>query len=602
MRYDDHAARPAYARTPLTLSVLVMLTLILAACGGAPAATPDAEAPASTAAEASEAPASSAVEASEAPASTAAAASEAPASSAAEASEASASTAAEASEAPDVASEPAAAASEAAAAGDKTATIGMVELVTSLDPPTDWAIAATWIHMNLFDCLVWRNRDTAEFEPWLAESYEAVDDVTWRFKLRQGVTFHNGEPFNADAVVWTYERILADDKMITYPQWTFIKSITPVDDYTVDFVTTAPEPAMLSKMSGTGCGIQAPAHGKTQAESGAEYMPVGTGPFSFAEWVKDDYIRLNANADYWQGKPDIDTLVFRSIPEVSTQVASLLSGEIDLMVGVPRQDWERINSNEGTQVEEFLTNRTMLLALRVGPSSSMPDWTGPTSDPLVRQAINLAIDRQTILELIDNMGVPTLSRITPPTLGWSDEFFEQIGEYDPDRARELLAESSYDGEPLTFHASTAFIYEKEVAEAVTAMLQDIGLNIDLQVLDVTTFREKVYFPNMNEEIYMDALGNSFFDPWITVKEFEPGQKQRSGWENAEADTLIPEAAQNMDPEARAAQYVRLQELINQDLPHIYLYLMKDALGTSDRIEFKMNPDNFLWMGFAKIVE
>jgi len=534
--------------------------MVLAACGGAPAAAPEAAEPASTAAEASVAPAPASAEPS------------------------------------------AVGAASQAAAGGKTATIGMVELVTSLDPPTDWAIAATWIHMNIFDCLIWRNRDTAEFEPWLAQSYEAVDDVTWRFKLRQGVTFHNGEPFNADAVVWTYERILADDKMITYPQWTFIKSVTPVDDYTVDFVTQTPEPAMLSKISGTGCGLQAPEHGKTQAESGAEYMPVGTGPFKFAEWVKDDYIRLEANADYWQGKPDIDTLVFRSIPEVSTQVASLLSGEIDLMVGVPRQDWERINANEGTSVEEFLTNRTMLLALRTGPSSAMPDWTGPTSDPLVRQAINLAIDRQTILELIDNMGVPTLSRITPPTLGWSDKFFEQVGEYNPDRARELLAQSGYNGEPLTFHASTAFIYEKEVAEAVAAMLQDIGLNIDLQVLDVTTFREKVYFPNKNEEIYMDALGNSFFDPWITVKEFEPGQKQRSGWENAEADKLIIEAAQNMDPEARAAQYVRIQELINQDLPHIYLYLMKDALGTSDRLEFKMNPDNFLWMGFAKIAE
>ena len=483
---------------------------------------------------------------------------------------------------------------------DKTATIGMVELVTSLDPPTDWTIAATWIHMNIFDCLVWRNRDTAVFEPWLAESYENVTDTTWRFKLRQGVTFHNGEPFNADAVLWTFDRILADDTMITHPQWTFIQEMKAVDPYTVDFVTKLPEPAMLSKISGTGCGIQAPVAGKAQQKSGADYTPVGTGPFMLSEWVKDDYIKLVSNPTYWQGKPGIDTLLFRAIPETSTQVASLIAGDIDLMVGVPKQDWERVNANESTSVEEYLTNRTLLLALRIGPSKSMPDWTGPTSDLLVRQAISLAIDRKTIMELIDGLGIPTLSRITPPTLGWSDKFFDQLGEYNPVKARELLAKSSYKGEPLTFHSSTATLYEKEVAQAVTAMLQDIGLNMDSQIMELTAYREKIYFPNKNEELYMTALGNSFFDPWITVKEFGAGQKQRNGWVNAEVDKLIEEAGVNMDPKARAGQYLKVQELINAEVPHVYLYLQKDALGKSKRLDFKINVDNFLWMGFSKI--
>lgn len=559
--------RPYRLKNTGTLLLIMIVALLLAACGSAPPAAPPTAAPAAAAPTEAAAP-------TDAAAPTAAAATEAPAPTTAP-----------------VASEP---------AGDQTATIGMVELVTSLDPPTDWAIAATWIHMNIFDCLVWRDRETAEFAPWLAESYENVDDTTWRFKLRQGVTFHNGEPFNADAVVWTFERILADDTMITYPQWTFIKEINAIDPYTVDIVTQAPEPAMLSKISGTGCGIQAPVAGQAQQASGAEYEPIGTGPFVFDEWVKDDYIKLVANPDYWQGKPPIDNLFFRSIPEVSTRVASLITGDIDLMVGVPTQDWERINANEGTSVEEYLTNRTLLIALRTAPSGGMPDWQGPTSDPLVREAISLAIDRATLIELIDGMGVPTLSRITPPTLGWDSKFFDQVGTYDPERARELLAESSYNGETLTFHTSTAFLYQKEVAEAITAMLQDVGLNIDLQVMDVTTFREKVYFPNMNEEIYMDALGNSFFDPWITVKEFEVGQKQRSGWVNAEVEELAAAAAVNMDPEARAAQYVRIQELINEEVPHVYLYLMKDAMGKSDRLEFSMNPDNFLWMGFSKI--
>lgn len=547
--------RPRRSSRSGQLSGLLLLTLvsvILAACGSAPAAESPTSAPA-------------------APAPTSAPAAPAPTS------------------APAPTAEP---------AGPVVATIGLGELVTSLDPPTDWAIVATWIHMNMFDCLVWRNRDTAEFEGWLAESYENVDDTTWRFNLRKGVTFHNGEEFNADAVAWTYERILADDKMITYPQWTFIDKINIIDPYTVDIVTKAPEPAMLSKISGTGCGIQAPVAGKAAKAAGSEFAPIGTGPYMFSEFVKDDYIKLVSNTEYWQGAPQIEELIFRAIPETSTRVASLISGDIDLMVGVPTQDWERVNANEGTNVEEYLTNRTLLIALRTAGSGGVPEWTGVTSDKRIRQAISYAIDRASLVELVDGMGIPTLSRITPPTLGWSDKFFNQLGEYNPDKARELLAEAGYNGEPLTFHTSTAFLYQKEVAEAVTAMLQDVGLNIDLQVMDTTTFREQVYFPNKNDEIYMDALGNSFFDPWITVREFSVGQKQRTGWVNAEAEQLIDAGAVNMDPTARAAQYLRIQELITEDVPHVYLYLMKDAMGKSDKLDFAMNPDNFLWMGNA----
>lgn len=484
-----------------------------------------------------------------------------------------------------------------------TVTIGMNELVTSLDPPTDWAIAATWIHMNLFDCLVWRNRETAEFEPWLAESFENVNDTTWKFKLREGVTFHNGEEFNADAVVWTYQRILDDDTMITHRQWTFIDQINVLGPYEVELVTTAPEPAFLSKMAGTGCGVQAPEHGKAQMESGDEYTPVGTGPFKFVEFIKDDSITLAANEDYWQGAPEIKTLIWRAIPETSTRVANLITGDVDLVVGVPSQDWDRVNSNEGTSVEKYLTTRVMLLALRAGPSEKFPEWEGITSDPLIRQAISYAIDREALIDLIDGMGVPVLSRITPPTLGWDERFIDQIGEYNPDKARELLAEAGYDGEELVFQSSTSWLNQKEVAEAIAAMLQDVGLNIDLQVYDVTTFREQIYFPYRNEEIYMDALGNSFFDPWITVLSERSDRRERSGWSGDiadEVDQLIRDAAVDMNPESRAEKYVRIQELFQEDGPTVYLYQMFDTVGLSDSISWDPPLDGFLWMGNATL--
>lgn len=492
------------------------------------------------------------------------------------------------------------------ASAQKSATIGMNELPTLLDPPKDWGIASTWVHMNIFDCLVWRNRETADFEPWLAASWENIDDTTWRFKLKEGITFHNGEAFNADAVKWTYERITSAsrDEFITFNQWTFITDINILSPYEVEITTASPEPAFLSKMAGTGCGIQAPIAGAEMDASG-DYTPIGTGPYKFVEYIKDDVLTLEANADYWQGKPDIDTLLWRSLPETSTRVANLITGDVDLILGVPSQDWERVNNNEGTSVQDYLTSQVMLLALRGGPSEQNPDWTGLTSDVRIRQAISYAIDRATLIEVIDGMGVPVLSRITPPTLGWSETQYNQVGTYDPEKAMQLLAEANYDGEELTFQSSTSWLMQKEVSEVLEAMLESVGLNVDLQVMDVTTFREQVYFPYKNEEIYMDALGNSFFDPWITVLGERSDRRERSGWtgENADkVDQLVRDAAVNMDPESRAQQYIEITNLILEDAISIPLYQMKDAIGVNDALEWSMPLDGFLWMGNAKLNE
>jgi peptide/nickel transport system substrate-binding protein len=490
-----------------------------------------------------------------------------------------------------------------AQADEGTVVLGVTEIPTSLDPPTDWNIPSTWVHMNVFDCLVFRDRATGAFEPWLATSVESVDATTWRLGLREDVVFHNGERFDASAVAWTYERILADPTMITYPQWTWIAEVREVSPFVVEIATTGPEPAFLSKISGTGCGIQAPVHGRAQAAAGGEYVPVGTGPFKFEEWSRGDFVRLSANEDYYLGAPEIQTLVFRAIPESSTRVADLLTGAVDLILAVPAQDWDRIEANEGTHVVEYLTTRTMRLPLRIAPTANTPGWTGPTSDVRIRQALNLAIDRALIVDVIDGMGIPTLSRVTPPTLGWDPAFFDNAGTYDPERARALLAEAGYAGEPLRFTTSTANYKQKEVAEVLTAMWQDVGFTIELEILDPTTYREQIYFPAANEEIDMDAWGNSFFDPWIVFDADRAGRREYNGWTGPladEADALIQAASVEMDPDARRAMYVRLQELHAEDLPYLYLYLLKGMLGINDRLVWNMPTDGFLWMGDATL--
>lgn len=481
--------------------------------------------------------------------------------------------------------------------------VAIGELPSSLDPPRDWAIASTWIHMSMFDCLVWRDRDTMEFVPWLAESWTNVDDRTWRMQLRDDVTFHNGEPFTADAVVWTYERIYSAsrDQFITFNQWTFIEAINVIDDYEVEIVTKEPDPAFLSRMSGTGCGVQAPVAGR--AMSAEDYTPIGTGPYKFVSYTRDDQLVLEANADWFKGAPEIETITYKSVPEASTRVASLLTGAADLISAVPFQDWERINANEGTSVTEYLTTRVMMLAMRSGANAQYDTYEGPTENPLIREAIKYAIDRETIIDVINGLGVPTLSRITPPTLGWDESMYDQFGEYDPDKARELLAEAGYAGEELTFHASNSWLYQRELAEVLTAMLSDVGLNVNLILMDTPTFREQVYFPYRNEELYLDALGNSFFDPWIAVLSERGDRRERSGWSGPAADavdTLIRAAAVNMNVAEREAQYKEIAKAIYDNAVFLPLYQMVDAVGVSDRLVWSPPQDGFFWLANATL--
>ena len=482
-----------------------------------------------------------------------------------------------------------------------TLRIGINQLATSMDPPTDWIVESTWIHMNMFDCLVWRNRDTAAFEPWLATSVENVSDTVWRIELREGVTFHNGEPFDAEAVAWTYQRILDDPTILVYNQWTFIDEIRVVDDLTVEIETRATEPAFLSRMSGTGCGIQAPEEGRRRAEAGEPYHPVGTGPFMLERFDREDQVVLVANPDYWRGAPAIERLEWVAMPEAVTRTSALIAEQADVIVAVTPQDAPNIDANPGTSAVNFFTNRVMLLSLRAGASEQYPDWEGPTSDIRVRQAIQYAIDRRELQAVLTEDSIPVLARTFPPTVGWDPEMYDNYGDFDPERARQLLDEAGYDGEPVVFHASPQSAHAVDAAQVIAAMLQDVGLNVDLRVLAVPTFREQVDLPYRNEEIVMNILNNSFFDPWIEVLAQRGDRRERSGWTGPaadRADELIRAAEVNMDPDSRAEQIREVNRLIYDEAVVIHLFRVPETLGVVDRLDWVPSPDGFLWFGNA----
>jgi peptide/nickel transport system substrate-binding protein len=488
----------------------------------------------------------------------------------------------------------------------KRVVIGQSELLTSFDYPTDWNIQATWIQSNIGDCLVWKDRKTGRFVPWLAERFERVNDKAWRFYLRHGVQFTNGEPFNAASAKFTLDRNSSDEKLLIYQQYQFIERVNIIDDYTIEVQTKDTEPAMLSKMGQTACAVIPPRYFQQVGPQGFARKPIGTGPFKLVEEIKDDRIVLEANDNYWQGRPDIDELVFRAIPEVSTRVNELLTGGVDLTIDIPGPDWDRVNRNASTKVVIAENPTTQLLVVRI------TDKNGTryvASNRLVRAAIEHAINKKALVKLISGMGIPTRTRITPPTFAWHEGLYgpEKGDIYDPDRAKRELRESGYKGEPLEFVTSTGrWFMSAEVAQAITSMLQAVGFKVDLKILDVSTFNEQYYFPAyrgipVNKGLMMEALRNSFFDPWIAVLEAHCIKgPQRTGYCKPEVDQLIDRAAVNMNVADRERQYKRIQEYLAEDRPLIFLYHMKSAYGINRRLAWDPPPDTFLWMGNAKV--
>lgn len=235
----------------------------------------------------------------------------------------------------------------------------------------------------------------------LAESYETIDDSTWEFKLRDDVTWHNGDPFTAADVKWTLERVATDESLAENHIFSVIKEVQVVDDYTVRIITDGPYPTMLSLLSKNGSQMMP---SKYIEENGLDYYlenPIGCGPYKFKEWVKDDVVVLERYDDYFGGTPYWDEVRFRAIPEASTRVAELLTGNVDIIVNVPTNEWERIDEGENTEM--VLGNGTRIYNVIMKWDST------PTQNKQVREAVAYALDAQTIIDtVLKGAGTPLL--------------------------------------------------------------------------------------------------------------------------------------------------------------------------------------------------
>ncbi len=435
----------------------------------------------------------------------------------------------------------------------------------SLDHPQAAERQASTTDFQLYDSLVWFG-EGGTIVPQLAESWEVSDDATeYTFHLREGVVFHNGEPFNADAVVFNWERVVASDFEYAY-HWKVATSVETVDEYTVKATLEKPDALFLSLVADNWAMIP-PGYFEEVGQEGFNEHPMGTGPFVFVEWVKGDHITMEANPDYWRGAPKIQTVIFRPIPESATRVAAIQTGEVDIVTRLSSEEAQSLLGVENVKVIKYPKTRIYYVAF----NNLTTGLDQPTMDPMVRQAMNYAVDVDTIIDaLFDGFAEPAAGYVASGELGYGA--VEPFG-YDPDKALALLSEAGYpDGFAMDMACPAgAYTHFEEVCEAVVGYLGDVGIDATLEIMESGHYWDleaNKELPPLFGDSWSAAGGEAFRRLTGALGGMDASY---SAWSDPEIDRMLDEIKATPDQDERAALYGELQVYMQEDPPFIYLY-------------------------------
>jgi peptide/nickel transport system substrate-binding protein len=465
----------------------------------------------------------------------------------------------------------------------------------SLDANLETTAPGAWVFGNVIEPLITLGPDM-EIEPRLATSWEFVSPERLRFTLREGVMFHDGTPFNAEAVKFTWDRAINADppgrwKSLAGP----IASVEVVDDFTVDIVAERAYGPLLLTTTMIYTGVVSPT---AVEEFGEDYgrNPVGTGPFRFVEWRTNDRVVLEANDDYWRGRPSLDRVVFRVVPEEGARMLALQSGEAQMVLKPAPADLAGLEQNPDFTVY----SATGLRVFYLGFNLALP----PMDDQLVRQAIAHAVNVPLLVEgVLENAATIPTSVIAPGVLGYSDMNLDERYPYDPAAAIALLEEAGYtqnsdglmerDGELLTLQmlpAAGRYLKDREIAEVLQEFLRQVGITVELDIFEwATTFTE---LREADLQYHMFSFG------WLTTtsdadytmfSNYRSDQLPPDSWNswryaNERVDELLTDARASVDTAEREEFYAEVQDILAEDLPALPLYNTIEVMVTSAEVE------------------
>ena len=483
--------------------------------------------------------------------------------------------------------------------------VGQIAEPKSLDPQTVTAVNDFRILMNLYDGLVRYKDGALEVEPALAESWTISDDgLTYSFTLREGVAFHDGSPLNAEAVKFTFDRMLDENHPHhdtgPFPLSFFFSAIAAVeakDARTVVFTLNEPYAPFLSNLAYPTGLIVSPAaveqHGKDFGRN-----PSGTGAFRFAEWESNAKVVAVRNDDYWGGASSLEALVFRPITDANTRVAEMLSGGIDLMVEVPPDNVATFSEDAAYTVHEQAGPHVWFLILNAKE--------GPFADKRMRQAINYAIDKKSLVDNVLQGTAQVAAGPTPPAFSWAYNESLQPYPHDPEKAKALIKEAGFEGSKLTFYVTeggSGMLDPVPMGTAIQADLAKVGLEVEIETYEWNTFLGKVN-PGLEGKADMAEMAWMTNDPdtlpylALRTDAFPDKGGFNSGYySNPKVDELLEAARRSTDQAERAKLYQEMQVIVQDDAPWAFIANWKQNAVTSDRVSgFKLQPSFFLLLG------
>ena len=469
---------------------------------------------------------------------------------------------------------------------------------STLDPMNHQETPVSNVAVNIFDTLLERDQEL-NVVPLLAESYRNIAPTTWEFKLRRGIKFHNGEPFDAEAVKFSLERLVDPNlKMRGASPFAPLSRVEIVDSHTVRIHTKAPWPILDTLMSAGQAAMLPPKYYREKEMAYVARNPVGSGPFKFVRWMKDEQIELTANEQYWRGAPKIKTLIFRPIPDDAVRVAALQNGEIDIAVNIPPHLATIIANHPKLFLSTAPSVRTIQLMYYthefdrqhklVGP------YPGPVADRRVRLAMNYAVDVDEIIKsVLDGKGVRIATLLTSKHFGF-DPALKPIKQ-DLAKAKRLLAEAGFpNGLDVVLNSPQGrYVRDKEVAEALAGQLTKAGIRTQLKTHEWGAYLNGMVYIHKAGPVWLIGWGNATYDAeTVYVPLFRSG-KILSNYFNADFDRMVDEAQTIMDPKKRLDQYHRINRLWIEDAAAMPLYQQLDLYGATKRMVWKARGDERL---------
>ncbi len=468
--------------------------------------------------------------------------------------------------------------------------VAVQSMPSTLDANASVSNSGIQFYYNIYDTLIMRDSsaETPTFLPGLAESWEQIDDLTWEFKLREGVKFHDGTTMNADDVVYSMNRVINQEDASYATSHSYLlgnfERFEAVDDLTVRAYTFNPEPLIENLLSDPNVGISSKEYCESVGLEAASLMPMTTGPYKVVSFDPGNTVVLERFDDYWGEKAPFEKIEFKRVAEVISRITALQNGEVDFITNIPPDQEILLTSNPDIQVHGQLMS--MYHIYRLNMNHELMD------DKNFRAALDYSIDRQALVDSIW-MGKAEAAE-TYQFYEVGDELYleEREGEitYDLEKAKELLAASDYNGETIQLYDTTDYYTYMDLAsQALIDMWKQIGINAEyVEADDLSTFKK--------EEMTMRTWSNPLYyqDPMgVLDRHWMPGgEANKCGHfmttDEYEAQYQIARYSSDLEERKEALNYI--YDYFRSETPFLYLYKTYESVATSDEINYEI-PHN-----------